>query len=73
MTMNCLVHVWLHAADYFLSLHNYFSFIIVLFCVALNYQFIITCFTQYRHKSTYLFAVKSDRIQFPIVLQSTDA
>jgi len=54
LTMNCLVHVWLYAAAYFLSLHNYFSFITVLVCVAhsySHYQFIITRFTQYSHKS----------------------
>jgi len=43
----CTVHVWLHAADYFLSLHNYFSFIIVSVYVAFIFYLIITKFTLY--------------------------
>jgi len=37
----------IHAADYFFSLHNYFSFIIVLVCVAFIFHLIITKFTLY--------------------------
>jgi len=42
--MNCLVH---RAADYFFSLHNYFSFIIVSVCVAFICQLVITKFMLY--------------------------
>jgi len=41
---NCLVH---RAADYFFSLHNHFSFIIVTVCVAFIFHLIITKFTFY--------------------------
>jgi len=43
--MNCPVHH--DAADYFSSLHNYFSFIIVSVCVAFIFHLIITKFTLY--------------------------
>jgi len=42
--MSCLVH---HAADYFCSWHNYFSFIIVSVYVAFTFYLIITKFTLY--------------------------
>jgi len=47
--MNCLVHCvrMLYAANYFFSLHDYFSFIIVSVCVAFIFHLIITKFTLY--------------------------
>jgi len=56
------VHELLYnAANYLLSLLNYFSVIIVLVCVALiyRYQFIITRFTQYHHKSSYTYKLQA--------------
>jgi len=41
------MHVWLYAADYVFSLHNYFSFIIVSVCVTFIFHLIITKFTLY--------------------------
>jgi len=41
------MHVWLYAADYFFTLHNYFSFIFVSVCVAFIFHLMITKFTLY--------------------------
>jgi len=50
--MNCLVHrvrmiICCYVADYFFSLHNYFSFIIMSVCVAFVLHLIIIKFTLY--------------------------
>jgi len=53
----CTVHVWLYAADYFFSLYNYSSFIIVSVYVALIFQFTLyplLDYTLYRIAPVYL-------------------
>ena len=41
------MHVWLYASDYFFTLQNCFSFIIMSVCVAFIFHLIITKFTLY--------------------------